>query len=144
MRWSKTFSDIVSLTAGVRQGGVLSPLLFSAYIDVILSELEKSNCGCFINSKCFNSFLYADDLILVSISVIDLQLLLDKCSQIFKSLDLQINASKTNCLRIGPKYRSFCNPIFLNDLALEWVKEARYLGVFIKSGLKFSCNWHSA
>ena len=75
VRWSDALSEPVPLTAGVRQGGVLSPLLFSTYIDILLSELQKSNIGCYINSKCFNSFLYADDLLLLSNSVTDLQLL---------------------------------------------------------------------
>ena len=45
VRWSDALSDPVPLTAGVRQGSVLSPLLFSAYVDVVLIELDKSRLG---------------------------------------------------------------------------------------------------
>ena len=48
-KWNNVLSEPVSLLSGVRQGGILSPLLFSAYIDVVLDDLEKTSCGCFIN-----------------------------------------------------------------------------------------------
>ena len=83
IKWNNVLSNPVTLTAGVRQGGVLSPLLFSAYVDTVLIELGKTNSGCFINKLCLNSFMYADDLILLSISVTDLQDLLSKCASIF-------------------------------------------------------------
>jgi len=35
-----------SLTVGVRQGGVLSPLLFSIYVDSFLQRLQFSGVGC--------------------------------------------------------------------------------------------------
>ena len=95
-------------------------------------------------SKCFNSFLYADDLILISISVCDLQLMLDKCLNIFDSLDLQINVSKSNCLRIGPNFRACCKPIVANGSSLQWVNEARYLGVVLKNVRHFSCEWRTS
>src|SRR6267154_5708756 len=91
VKWNNTLSNAVPLTAGVRQGGILSPLLFTIYIDSVLHELEQSKLGCFINSKCANSFLYADDLILLSIYVCDLQLLVNKCLVVFEDLDLQLN-----------------------------------------------------
>jgi len=92
VKWNGILSEPVFLSSGVRQGGVLSPLLFSAYVDVVLSELGKSSLGCFINKRCFNSFMYADDLILLSISFADLQSLLSLSVEIFGTLDLQINA----------------------------------------------------
>jgi hypothetical protein len=144
VKWINVLSDPVILTAGVRQGGILSPLLFSAYIDILLIELEKSKLGCFINGKCFNSFLYADDLLLMSISITDLQTMTNKCVEILNSLDLQINAEKTCCLRIGKRYQSACKEISIDGCLVRWVREAKYLGVVLKSGVKFSCNWQSA
>ena len=47
--WVGTQSQKVKLTCGVRQGSILSPVLFSAYIDIILADLQASNIGCFLN-----------------------------------------------------------------------------------------------
>ena len=44
VNWKGHFSAFYSLTAGVRQGGVLSPFLFSVYIDGIVD----TNVGCYI------------------------------------------------------------------------------------------------
>src|SRR6266516_1440953 len=144
VKWNGILSEPVFLSSGVRQGGVLSPLLFSAYVDVVLSELGKSSLGCFINKRCFNSFMYADDLILLSISVADLQSLLSLSVEIFGTLDLQINAKTTVCLRIGKRWRAPCHPMSVVGLNLDWVDETKYLGIVIKGGKNLSCNWQSA
>jgi len=46
-------SACFSLTVGVRQGGVLSPLLFTVYINSLLLRLQQSNygIGCVIASQ---------------------------------------------------------------------------------------------
>ena len=72
IKWDGTFSHRVPLLSGVKQGGVLSPLLFSLFVDIVLEKLEHAGIGCFIHSKCYNSFMYADDIILLSITVTDL------------------------------------------------------------------------
>ena len=144
VKWGDALSDRISLKAGVRQGSILSPLLFSMYIDIILVELEKSKLGCFLNGKCINSFLYADDLILLSLSISDLQCLIDKCKVLFDNLDLQINYSKSNCLRIGNRFRSVCRPITINGCLISWVSEAKYLGITLQAGPKLTFNWAPA
>ena len=60
------------ITVGVRQGGILSPSLFAVYVDKLLDKLILSGLGCFISGVCFNSLMYAGDIILLSISVCDL------------------------------------------------------------------------
>lgn len=141
VKWNDSISFPVVISAGVRQGGVLSPLLFSAYIDVVLDILEESNLGCFINRRCLNSFLYADDLILISPSVHDLQSLLSLASVSFFDLGLQINPSKSCCLRIGNRCMVTCQNINVNGISIPWVSEARYLGVVINRNKSFICNW---
>jgi len=49
------------LKTGVRQAGVLSPFLFSVFIDDLVKLVNKDNIGCRIGARCTAIFLYADD-----------------------------------------------------------------------------------
>jgi len=60
----ESLSERVTLSSGVRQGGVLSPRLFPCYADCVLDKLQSSKFGCFIGKQCCKSLMYADDLIL--------------------------------------------------------------------------------
>jgi len=51
----------------VRQG-VLSPILFSVYIDDIICVLRNSGYGVYIGCVFIGCILYADDIILLSAS----------------------------------------------------------------------------
>ena len=142
VKWGNAISDQVILTSGVRQGGILSPLLFSAFVDVILEDLENSGKGCIINKCCYNSSLYADDLILLSISVYDLQCLVNICCKRFCLLDLPINLSKSHCVRFGPRKNGNCVNITIGGCAMQWANSSKYLGVFLHNDTKSLCNWH--
>jgi hypothetical protein len=52
--------------------------------------------------SCMNAFMYADDLLLLSVSVTDLQKIVSICIKEFDLLDLSLNVSKSAYLRIGP------------------------------------------
>ena len=50
------------IQCGVRQGGVLSPVLFAVYIDGIIDKLEGVRLGCWLGDVFFGCILYADDI----------------------------------------------------------------------------------
>ena len=64
------------LMAGVRQGGVLSPILFASFVDSLIALITKYNLGCNFGTLCLGVLMYADDLILISASVCNLQLMI--------------------------------------------------------------------
>ena len=141
IEWNGHYSQNVRYLSGVRQGGILSPLLFTIFVDIVLQTLDQSMLGCYINFECKNSFMYADDIILLANTVTDLQLLLNLCGDIFSKLDLPINVSKSHCLRIGPRYKHECASLSLNSSTLEWAYSTKFLGITICSGSKFKCCW---
>ena len=48
VRWGKVVSEPFTVSNGVRQGGVLSPLFFSVYMDDLSKRLNELNIGCSI------------------------------------------------------------------------------------------------
>ena len=134
--WMKTVSAPVACSAGVRQGSVLSPVLFSLFVDSVLERLKSSGLGCIVNFECHNSFMYADDLILLSNSVTDMQAMFNLCAELFHNLDLPINLEKCHWMRIGPRHNSTCAPLFLNNTLINCVSESKFLGSTFCSGKK--------
>ena len=63
-RCGDTISDIFPVVAGVRQGCVLAPTLFSACMDWILGRmLERSSCGASFGNVKISDLDFADDAV---------------------------------------------------------------------------------
>ncbi len=58
-------SEAFAVSDGVKQGGVLSPVLFTVYVDELLQRLKACGMGCYIGNTFWGSFGYADDIILL-------------------------------------------------------------------------------
>ncbi len=69
VRWQDEFSETFTATNGVKQGGVISPILFCVYMDGLLTELANSGYDCYMGSVFAGAFGYADDLKLLTPSV---------------------------------------------------------------------------
>ena len=67
--WDGTFSQWFHVTAGVRQGGVLSPDFYGLYVDDLFLILESSGIGCYYVDKFAAALMYADDMALLALSL---------------------------------------------------------------------------
>ena len=76
-----SFLETFWISNGVKQGGVLSPILFGVYINSLLDKLEHSLAGCYIGHVFMGPFGYADDIILLAACKKSLCVLLDICKQ---------------------------------------------------------------
>ena len=66
IRWNSSDSSYFSVQNGVRQGAVLSPLLFSLYVNDLIEMLRASGMGCYVGQKFFGIVAYADDILLIA------------------------------------------------------------------------------
>jgi len=73
--------------------------------------------------------MYADDLLLVSLSIHDLQAIIDICCTEFLNLDMKINFKKSSCMRIGKRHKLAIPPPSVGLCPIHWTNELQYLGM---------------
>jgi hypothetical protein len=133
VKWDNVISTSFHVLNGVRQGGVLSPVLFNIFVEDLSAKLSAAKVGCYINGVCYNHLNYADDCVLLAPSVRALQILIDECVIFSQCNDMLYNCKKSLCMSFYPKV--FCNmqmpTVYLGDQPLKWVKEHKYIGVVI-------------
>ena len=139
VKWGDAFSEWFSITAGVRQGGILSPDFYSIYVDDLLFRLEKSGKGCRFHRAFAAALFYADDMAILAPSIKGLGLLLNICNDYCAEWDICLNEKKSRNLYFG-KRTNINHTITLNGKAVEWANEWVYLGVTLRSGKKFDCS----
>ena len=138
VRWNQTLSVWIEVKLGVRQGGVLSPILFTVYVDDLILELKTSGYGCEINGCYCGCVFYADDILLMAASLAHLEKMLQICIHFADEWGMQFNANKSNAFVVGSKYMAYQRGVgvCLGGVKLEWADEIKYLGVWLEFGKK--------
>ena len=136
--WEGCVSDEFSANNGVRQGGVLSPVLFTLYIDVLLNRLEQSGLGCYVAHEYFGALCSADDLALLAPNFACLKSMIQICESFAQEFDLLFNAKKTVCILFSGRTRHSGDPppLYMNNVVLKWTKSAKHLGSIVTYDLK--------
>ena len=89
---------IFSISNGVKQGGVISPVMFNLYLDNVLISLKQPGLGCHINGTYMGALGYADGITLTCPSLYGLNSMLDICNQFAKNNHVIFNTKKTICI----------------------------------------------
>ena len=101
VRCGDKLTDHVNCTAGMKQGDVCSPILFSLFInELALQVIDKGRHGACFMIDAFELFilLLADDVVLMSETVVGLQTLLNSIQHDASELELKVNMNKSNII----------------------------------------------
>ena len=77
---------------------MLSPILFTDYIDKLLTRLRESGLGCHIDGVFAGALWYADDIVLLAPSLDTLRHMIGICEDYAQELYILFNPSKSKLM----------------------------------------------
>ena len=96
IRWNNAAADYFTISNGVKQGGVLSLILFSLYLEQLISRLRHIGIGCYMNGLFTGVFIYTDDITLMAPSRASLALMLEQCESFSRNMTFCSTLRKQN------------------------------------------------
>lgn len=141
VKWGHNFSDLFECTSGVKQGCMLSPLIFSLLINEVAENVSKNGkhgIQFLPGLKEIFLLLFADDICLFSTTPAGLQNQINSLECASEKLGLSVNLQKTKIMvfRKGghlSKYEKW----FYQKSEIEIVNSYKYLGFTLTTKLSF-------
>ena len=130
VRWGNSLSMTFCCSNGIRQGGQSSPLLYNVYTDDLNHHLQATGVGCYVGGAWVNSLSYADDMVLLALTVTALQTLLEVCRAYVGPHDIVYNTTRTICMLVRQKQSQgrYSTRVRLWNEELSFVEEFCFLG----------------
>lgn len=130
VKWANCNTSPFEVSNGVKQGGVLSPILFGIYIDELLSRLRVSGYGCYIGDVFHGAMAYADDIIMLAPAVTAVNKMLAIVNQFATEYSVKFNPSKSQHLVFG-QHGPSDTCVELDGKYIKLCKEGVHLGLVI-------------
>lgn len=128
-------SELIRTTIGVKQGGPLSPRLFAMYTEDLIEEIENTNYGITIKDTKIDIIMYADDIILLSNKLEDLERMLSITEEYGKRQEIKFNPSKTVYMIFGSNKKELTIHPRFDGIEIKRVNQMRYLGFMLNDKL---------
>ena len=129
--WNSVNSEYFDVRNGVKQGGVLSPLLFSVYIDGLLTRLKASGLGCYVGNHYCGSLGYADDITLMSPTLNGLKEMLNICNLYAKEYSITFNPNKSQLI-VFSNHQTADPQLVFNGVKIDKHDSVIHLGHLLK------------
>ena len=128
VRWQTWYSSLFDMLNGVKQGGIVSPKLFTLYIDKLFKILKNSGLGCYLNNEFVGILGYADDLAIVASSKEQLEEMLKMCKIFADEHCLIFNAKKSQYMVFGDQSVLDEECLLFDGESIAPTDRAKYLG----------------
>lgn len=127
-----TYTDFFDISIGLRQGEIISPIMWALFVEDLELYLQDTiNSGININDICLILLLFADDMVLIGLTPVDLQNTLNNLSIYCDKWGLEVNVLKSKIMvfrKRGGLKRG--EQWFYRGDAVEVVKDFNYVGNF--------------
>jgi len=117
----------ICIRRGVRQGCIISPILFNLYTEYMMKEIQDETKGISVGGQNFTNLRYADDAVFVSDEEVELQTIITRVTEVCEQYGMEVNIKKTKTMVFCKTGRDGCK-ITINGAALEQVSQYKYLG----------------
>ena len=117
--WNGVRSQRFPVENGVRQGGIISPILFCVYIDGLLRRLYESGVGCYVGHVYTGALSYADDVVLLARTPRALRIMLQICEEFAKEFSvvlMLLNLCVCWCQRLPLRHLIYLLTIYSSHL----------------------------
>ena len=98
VKWNSKNSTDFSVFNGVKQGAVISPILFGSYMDALFDRLKRNAIGCHVGPVYAGAFGYADDVALVAPSLYSLRCMIATCEEFANEYQIDFNPTKSKLI----------------------------------------------
>ena len=138
VRVNRLHTDWFDVNCGLRQGCIVSPVLFNLYINDLALYLKSLGKGIKCDGDKVCILLYADDIVLLADTEQDLQFMLNALHDWCASNDIVINVRKSNVIHFRSPSMGRTNFNFkCGNGSLEIVDKYVYLGLLLTEHLEF-------
>ena len=128
VKWGSQYSNEFNVTNGVKQGGILSPVFFTVYIDELLIRLKKSGVGCYVGQSFLGGLGYADDGGLLAPTIYALKIMLKICETFGNEFNVLYNSSKYQLLHYSKNPSNIFDGLHHNGTFIPVENQACHLG----------------
>ena len=135
--WNSCYTEYFYMSYWVKQGSVLSAILFTIYIDRLLILLRNSGVGCKIDNCYTGAISYADDITISCPSIRGLNRLLDICNKFAAEHYLIFNSKKSLAIKYGKEVND-TEYVLLGQNRINWVDSVKHLGNYFNTQLSDS------
>ena len=126
VRWNGSHTKPFFIEKGVRQGCILSPLLFCAYTEQVMREAEITESGAVIGGRLISNLRYADDTALCGKSPQEINNIVHKVNDAGRIRLLKLNTRKTKLMVVGDDNANVS--IDIDGETIAKVNSFKYLG----------------
>ena len=124
-----TETDWVSSNREVRQGCILSPILFAIYTEKLAVRVKEKGLGIKVGNERLSLLMYADDIVILSESGNDLQLMLDVVNEYSVDFGVKFGMDKSQIMIVNNDQVDIERTWRLGENNVMRTNEYKYLGV---------------